>query len=181
MRPAFCGRALQRPWLGSAQLCTTARPHPHSPTHTQTHTTKFTLPGDLLPTLAAKRPRDQEEVDEASGQNCARCLGAFIPTTTFIRAITSLLQIRQFARLRSASCSLQGLSSTSTQRNARATPSRDLTLGVEQLVTLRSPGPREAPPPPKMTPRSPQTKHSTPHRRGELWSRHPLSKGKAEV
>ena len=59
-----------------------------------------------------------------------RCLGAFIPTTTFIRALTSLLQIRQFAHLRSTSCSLQGLSST--QRSARATPSRDLTLGVEE-------------------------------------------------
>ena len=54
-------------------------------------------------------------------------------TTTFIRAITSLLQIRQFARLRSASCSLPGLSST--QRSARATPSRDLTLGVGEQGT----------------------------------------------
>ena len=59
-----------------------------------------------------------------------RCLGAFIPTTTFIRAMTSLLQIRQFAHLRSTTCSLQGLSST--QRSTQAAPSRDLTLGVKE-------------------------------------------------
>jgi hypothetical protein len=75
------------------------------------------------------------------------CLGAFYSITTFIRAITSLLQIQQFAQLRSTTCSLQGLSST--QRSARAAPSRDRTLGAMQLVTLRSPGAREAPPPPK--------------------------------
>ena len=39
------------------------------------------------------------------------------------------MQIRQFARLRSTTCSLQGLSPM--QRSARATPSRDLTLGVK--------------------------------------------------
>jgi hypothetical protein len=50
--------------------------------------------------------------------------------TTFIRALTSLLQIQQFARLRSTTCSLQGLSST--QRSARTTPSRDRTLGAKQ-------------------------------------------------
>jgi len=59
-----------------------------------------------------------------------RCLGAVYSITTFIIAITSLLQIRQVAQHRSATCSLQGLSST--QRSARATPSRDLTLGVEE-------------------------------------------------
>jgi len=68
-----------------------------------------------------------------------RCLGAFIPTTTFIREITPLLQIRQFAHHRSASCSLQGLSPA--RRVARAAPSGDLALGVMHLVTLRSPGP----------------------------------------
>ena len=68
--------------------------------------------------------------------NCKvlRCLGAFIPTTTFMREITPLLQIRQFAHLRSTTCSLQGL--CSTQRSARATPSRDLTLGVMHLPWL---------------------------------------------
>jgi len=55
-----------------------------------------------------------------------RCLGAVYSITTFIRAMTSLLQIQQFARLRSTTCSLQGLSST--QRSARAAPSRDLTF-----------------------------------------------------
>ena len=59
-----------------------------------------------------------------------RCLGAVYSITTFIRAMTSLLQIQQFARLRSTTCSLQGLSST--QRSARATPSRDRTLGVKE-------------------------------------------------
>jgi hypothetical protein len=59
-----------------------------------------------------------------------RCLGAVYSITTFIIAITSLLQIRQVAQHRSATCSLQGLSST--QRSARATPSRDLTLRVEE-------------------------------------------------
>jgi hypothetical protein len=59
-----------------------------------------------------------------------RCLGAFIPTTTFIRDMGTLLQIRQFAQLRSASCNMQGLSPP--RRSARATPSRDLTLGVGQ-------------------------------------------------
>jgi hypothetical protein len=50
-----------------------------------------------------------------------RRLGAFMPTTTFMREITPLLQIRQFAHLRSASCSLQG--SSSAERSARAAPS----------------------------------------------------------
>ena len=59
-----------------------------------------------------------------------RSLGAFIGTTTFIRDKGTLLQIRQFAQLRSASCSMQGFSPT--QRSAHATPSRDLTLGVVQ-------------------------------------------------
>ena len=63
-----------------------------------------------------------------------RCLGAFIPTTTFIREITPLLQIRQFAQLRSASCSLQGLSSA--RRSARGAPSGDLALGVMHLPWL---------------------------------------------
>ena len=57
--------------------------------------------------------------------------------TTFIRDMRTLLQIRQFAHLRSTTCSLQGLSST--QRSTQTTPSRDLTLGVMQLATLRSP------------------------------------------
>ena len=35
------------------------------------------------------------------GWEVLRCLGAFISATTFIREITLLLQIRQFARLRS--------------------------------------------------------------------------------
>ena len=64
-----------------------------------------------------------------------RCLGAFIPTTTFIRDMRTLLQIRQFAQLRSTSCSLQGLSST--QRSARATPSRDRTLGAGEQKGTR--------------------------------------------
>ena len=58
------------------------------------------------------------------------CLCAVYSITTFIRDMRTLLQIRQFARLRSASCSLQGLSST--QRSARETPSRDLTVGVKE-------------------------------------------------
>jgi hypothetical protein len=37
-----------------------------------------------------------------------RSLGAFIPTTTFMREITPLLQIRKFAQLRSTTCRLQG-------------------------------------------------------------------------
>ena len=63
--------------------------------------------------------------------------GAFYSITTFIRAITSLLQIRQVAHLRSTTCNLQGLSPT--QRSTQTTPSRDLTLGVMQLATVRSP------------------------------------------
>ena len=63
--------------------------------------------------------------------------GAVYFYTTFIRAITSLPQIRQVARLRSTTCNLQGLSPT--QRSTQTTPSRNLTLGVMQLVTLRSP------------------------------------------
>jgi hypothetical protein len=59
-----------------------------------------------------------------------RCLGAFIPITTFIRDLRTLLQIRQFAHHRSATGSMQGLNHT--RRGARATPSRDLTLGVGQ-------------------------------------------------
>ena len=39
-------------------------------------------------------------------------LESFYSITTFIRAITSLLQIRQVAHLRSTTCSLQGLSPT---------------------------------------------------------------------
>ena len=66
----------------------------------------------------------------ASDMQEVRCLGAVYSITTFIRDMRTLLQIRQFARLRSASCSLQGLSST--QRSARETPSRDLTVGVEE-------------------------------------------------
>jgi hypothetical protein len=39
----------------------------------------------------------------------------------------------------------------------------------------------KAPPPPKRTPRRPETKHSTPHRRGEPRGRHPLlEKGNTE-
>jgi hypothetical protein len=64
-----------------------------------------------------------------------RCLGDFIPTTTFMRDLRPLLQIRQFARLRSATCSLQGLSPA--RRVARAAPSGDLALGVMHL-----PGPK---------------------------------------
>ena len=56
-----------------------------------------------------------------------RSLGAVYFYTTFIRVITSLLQIRQVARLRSTTCNLQGLSPT--QRSTQTTPSRDLTLG----------------------------------------------------
>ena len=59
-----------------------------------------------------------------------RSLGAVYFYTTFIRAITSLLQIRQVARLRSTTCNLQGLSPT--QRSTQTTPSRDLTLGDMQ-------------------------------------------------
>ena len=66
-------------------------------------------------------------------------LRCFYFRTTFMRDLRPLLQIRQFARLRSATCSLQGLSST--QRSARATPSRDLTLGAMQLATVMSPEP----------------------------------------
>jgi hypothetical protein len=33
-----------------------------------------------------------------SGMKVLRCLGAFIPTTTFIRDMRTLLQIRQFAQ-----------------------------------------------------------------------------------
>jgi hypothetical protein len=55
------------------------------------------------------------------------------------RDLGTLLQIRQFAHLRSTTCSLQGLSST--QRSTQTTPSRDLTVGVMQLATLRSPEP----------------------------------------
>jgi hypothetical protein len=38
-----------------------------------------------------------------------RCLGAVYSIVTFIRALGSLLQIQQFALLRSVSCSMQGL------------------------------------------------------------------------
>ena len=106
-----------------------------------------------------------------------RCLGAVYSITTFIRAITSLLQIRQVAHLRSTTCNLQGLSPT--QRSTQTTPSRDLTLGVMQLVTLRSPGPAgRLHARPKMTPGSHWTMHVTPHRRGEPRGQHPPDKGK---
>jgi hypothetical protein len=55
---------------------------------------------------------------------------------TFIRDIRTLLQIRRFAHLRSASCSMQGLSPP--RRSAHATPSRYLALGV-----MHSPGPKK--------------------------------------
>ena len=62
--------------------------------------------------------------------------GAFYFYTTFIRAITSLPQIRQVARLRSTTCNLQGLSPTRKEhtnnpvqkpnfRGQRATKLRD--------------------------------------------------------
>ena len=59
-----------------------------------------------------------------------RCLGAFIPTTTFIRDLRPFLQIRQFARLRSASCSIVARFKLHAEEltAARATPSRDLKL-----------------------------------------------------
>ena len=58
---------------------------------------------------------------------CGVGVGVLYSITTFIRAITSLLQIRQVAQLRSTTCNLQGLSPT--QRSTQTTPSRDLTLG----------------------------------------------------
>ena len=64
------------------------------------------------------------------GHQVLRCLGAVYSITTFIRDIRTLLQIRQFAHLRSATGSMQGLNPT--RRSARATPSRDPTLGVAQ-------------------------------------------------
>ena len=63
-----------------------------------------------------------------------RCLGAVNSITTFIRDMSTLLQIRQFAHLRTASCSLQGLSPA--RRFARAAPSGDLALGVMHLPWL---------------------------------------------
>jgi hypothetical protein len=75
----------------------------------------------------------------APASEVLRSLGAVYFYTTFIRAITSLLQIRQVARLRSTTCNLQGLSPT--HRSTQTTPSRDLTLGVMQLATVRSPEP----------------------------------------
>ena len=90
--------------------------------HTTSGTTERHPPGVSVSPLSAP------------GQQVLRCLGAVYSITTFIRAITSLLQIRQVAHLRSATCSLQGLSST--QRSARATPSRDRTLGVMHLPWL---------------------------------------------
>ena len=72
---------------------------------------------------------------------------------------------------------MQGLSPT--QRSAHPTPSRDLTLGVVQLATLRSPGPREAPPLPNWFQGANRSKYGKPHRRGEPRSRHPPSKGNA--
>jgi hypothetical protein len=69
------------------------------------------------------------------GNLLLRCLGAVYSITTFIRDLRTLLQIRQFAQLRSTACSLQGLSST--QRRAQATPSRDLTLGGKEQKGTR--------------------------------------------
>ena len=68
-----------------------------------------------------------------------RSLVAVYSIATFIRDIRTLLQIRQVVQLRSTTCNLQGLSPT--QRSTQTTPSRDLTLGVMQLVTLRAPEP----------------------------------------
>ena len=68
---------------------------------------------------------------------CMVGVGVLYSITTFMREITPLLQIRQVAQLRSTTCNLQGLSPT--QRSTQTTPSRNLTLGVMQLVTLRSP------------------------------------------
>ena len=53
--------------------------------------------------------------------------------------MSTLPQIRQVAHLRSTTCNLQGLSPT--QRSTQTTPSRNLTLGVMQLATVRSPEP----------------------------------------
>ena len=61
-------------------------------------------------------------------------LESFYCYTTFIRAMTSLLQIRQVALLRSTTCNLQGLSPT--QRSTQTTPSRNRTLGVMQVPWL---------------------------------------------
>ena len=62
-------------------------------------------------------------------------LESFYSITTFIRAITSLLQIRQVARLRSTTCNLQGLSPT--QRSTQTTPSRDAHFrGQEDFVLI---------------------------------------------
>jgi hypothetical protein len=57
-----------------------------------------------------------------------RCLGAFIPSTTFIRDLGTLLQIQQVAQLRSDTCSMQGLDPT--RRRAQRTPSTDVALEV---------------------------------------------------
>ena len=65
--------------------------------------------------------------------------GAVYSITTFIRAITSLLQIRQVARLRSTTCNLQGLSPM--RRSTQTTPSRNLTLGVMQSLRSRNSSP----------------------------------------
>ena len=56
------------------------------------------------------------------------CLGAVYSITTFIRAITSLLQIRQFARLRSATCSVQGLRGHKLKEPSREFPTG---LGID--------------------------------------------------
>jgi hypothetical protein len=60
------------------------------------------------------------------------CLRAVYSITTFIRDMSTLLQIRQFAHLRSASCSMQGLSPP--RRGAHSTPSRDLLFNVTHVA-----------------------------------------------
>jgi hypothetical protein len=67
-----------------------------------------------------------------------RSLGAVYSIATFIRDMSTLLQIRQVAHLRSTTCNLQGLSPT--QRSTQTTPSRDLTalLPIRSWVMLLS-------------------------------------------
>ena len=63
----------------------------------------------------------------------------------------TLLQIRQFAHLRSTTCSLQGLSST--HRSTQTTPSRDLTLGVKAREPPQTISPEVCSSPPGKTER----------------------------
>jgi hypothetical protein len=123
-----CGRALSQPPLSAeaplrlnicpAKLVTW---HPvipngsyllHGPRQTLPGCVLIAILGDIGTQIGLGRGRQNERdlvMLKDPPTDLHRCLGAVYSITTFIREITPLLQIRQFAHLRSTTCSLQSL------------------------------------------------------------------------